>query len=148
MVGGSGQEGKLQWNERQRTVLFGWSRDDTKVTAYFKSATELGQPYAANELANCYYEGAGVEKNLTTARELFRKAAADKTNADGDDNLGVMMILGERGAKEVGNGVVLVEKAAKAGNKFAVAHLVEIGKALEPVVKKWKKTGVDKLGKA
>ena len=53
-----------------------------------------------------------------------------------------MMILGEGGAKEVGNGVALVERAAKAGNKHAVAHLAEIEKALEPVVKKWKKTGI------
>ena len=119
-------------------------KDDAKAAAYFKSATDLGHKFAMNELANCYYEGAGVEKNLTTARKFFKKAA-DRNYAAGDDNLGAMLILGEGGAKEVGNGVALVEKAAKAGNVHAVAHLAEIVKALEPVVKKWKKTGIYKL---
>ena len=115
-------------------------KDDTKAAAYFKIASDLGHQFASNALANCHYEGSGVVKNLTTARELFKKAA-DKMNAAGDDNLGAMMILGEGGAKEVGNGVALVEKAAKAGNKHAVAHLADI----EKVVKQWKKTGICKL---
>ena len=38
--------------------------------------------------------------------------------------------------------VVLVEKAAKAGNKYAVAHIAEIEKLAE----KWPKAGVNKLG--
>ena len=53
-----------------------------------------------------------------------------------------MLILGQGGAKEVGNGVALVEKAGKAGNKYAVAHIAEIEKLAE----KWKKTGIYKLG--
>ena len=78
-------------------------KDDAKAAAYFKSA--IGQCNATSELANCYYEGAGVVKNLTTARTLFKKAA-DKNNAEGDDNLGAMMILGEGGAEEVGKGTI------------------------------------------
>ena len=42
-------------------------KDDAKAAAYFKSASDLGQYYASNELANCYYEGVGVAKNLRTA---------------------------------------------------------------------------------
>ena len=116
-------------------------KDDTKAAAYFKSASDLGHKFASNRLANCYYEGAGVAKNLKTARDLFKKAA-DLNHAPGDDNLGSMMILGEGGVEEVGKGVSLVEKAAKAGNMYAVAHLADI----EKVVKKWKKTGICKLG--
>ena len=52
------------------------------------------------------------------------------------------MILGEGGAEEVGKGVSLVEKAAKAGNRYAVAHIAEIKKLAE----KWPKTGICKLG--
>ena len=40
--------------------------------------------------------------------------------------------------------MLLVEKAAQAGNKYAVAHLADIKKLAE----KWKKTGVCKLDTA
>ncbi len=43
---------------------------------------------------------------------------------------------------QVGNGVALVEKATKE----ATRHLAEIEKALEHVVKNWKKTGICRLG--
>ena len=65
----------------------------------------------------------------------------EEKNADGDVNIGTMMILGEGGEKEVGSGVSLIEKAAKAGNKHAVAHLSEI----EKVAKDWKMSGIYKL---
>ena len=46
------------------SVGLGCVKDDKKAAAYFKSATDLGQSVSTNELANCYYEGAGVAKNL------------------------------------------------------------------------------------
>ena len=119
-------------------------KDDKKAAAYFKSASEQGHEFATHELANCYYEGAGVAKNLTTARTLFKRVA-EKENADGEFNLGVMMILGEGGPEEIGKGFALVEKAAKAqqaGDLFVADYLVYIKGA----VKKWKKKGIFKLG--
>ena len=121
----------------------GCVKDDAKAAAYLKSATDLGHKRAANELANCYYEGAGVAKNLATARELFNNAAA-LDNAAGDVNLGAMMILGEGGTNEVGKGFALIERAARAGNEHAVKHLADI----KTVVKQWKKAGINKLGTA
>ena len=117
-------------------------KDDAKAASYFKRASDLGHEYAANELGNCYYDGAGVAKDLATARTLFKKAA-DLTLSHGDVNLGQMMIRGEGGASEIGKGFTLVEKAAKEGNKNAIAHLA----AVVELVKDLPMSGIYKKGK-
>ncbi len=119
----------------------GCVKDDAKAAAYFKKASDLGHEYAANELGNCYYEGAGVAKDHKKARTLFKKSA-DHNLSGGDVNLGQMLIRGEGGGSEVGDGVKLVEKAAKAGNEIAIAHLAEVVKLAE----EWKKSGIYKIG--
>ena len=108
----------------------GCVKDDSKALAYFSSAGCLGHSYATNELAVCYCEGAGVEQNLETARELF-SIRNPNPNADSNLNLGLMMIRGTGGAKEIGKGVSLVEKAAKAGNELAIARIAEIEELCE-----------------
>ncbi len=114
-------------------------KDDAKAAAYFKKASDLGHQYAANELGNCYYEGAGVAKNLASARTLFKKSA-DLDNSHGYVDLGQMMIRVEGGASAISKGFALLEKAAAEGNKNAIAHLAE---AVE-LAESWPKAGVHK----
>ena len=119
----------------------GCVKDDAKAASYFQRASDLGNYHSTNELGNCYYDGAGVAKNLKKARILFKKVA-DLNYSHGDVNLGQMMIRGEGGDSEVGKGFRLIEKAAKLGNGNAVAHLAEVVE----LAKKWKKSGVYKIG--
>ncbi len=101
----------------------GCVKDDKKVAEYFQQASEKGHRYAFKELGNCCYEGAGVPRNLETARTHFKKAS-DLNNPAGDVNLGAMMFCGEGGASEVENkGFTLIEKAAEDGSEYAAAHL-------------------------
>ncbi len=74
---------------------------------------------------------------------MFKKAADTVVPASaGDVNLGTMMIRGEGGAKEVGKGFTLIEKAARRGNKYAVKYLKDV----ENASKTWKIVGVHKSG--
>ncbi len=117
--------------------------NEKKAAEYFKAASDGGCDDATNELANYYYEGAGVEKNLKTARELFEKAA--EVQSAGDLNVASMMICGEGGSKDIGGGISRIERVAEEGDWRAVERLAEIEEAILKVVEKWPKVGVFNL---
>ena len=53
----------------------GVPQDDAEAFRYYKLGYEKGAgPVAAYNLGRCYYFGRGVDKNLETARELFKEA--------------------------------------------------------------------------
>ena len=89
--------------------------------------------------------GECLNTEISQGTIMFCKLIIPGGGGEGSDDGDGVDWEGEGGAEEVGSGVARVEKAAKAGNKHAVKHLAEIEKALEPVVKKWKKTGAFKL---
>ena len=75
-------------------------KNEETAESYFGEAIDVGLENATIEIANCYFKGAraGVAKDLTKARELFKKAA-DLGNSDGIANLATMMILGQEGVR-------------------------------------------------
>jgi TPR repeat protein len=96
----------------------GGEKDLAKAVEWFRKAAEAGSRSAQNHLGVCYLKGRGVEANPTTAREWFEKSAA-QDNMRGQLNLGKMMIKVEGGPSKVGQGYVLLEKAAEAGSDEA-----------------------------
>ncbi|ORZ00175.1 hypothetical protein BCR43DRAFT_468194 [Syncephalastrum racemosum] len=56
----------------------GWGVSRSRETAfyYFQIAAQLGDPDAQNEVAQCYYTGQGVKKDVRLAAQYYRKAAA------------------------------------------------------------------------
>ncbi|KAI8351708.1 hypothetical protein B0O80DRAFT_111881 [Mortierella sp. GBAus27b] len=60
------------------SFLKGWGVTKDKAVAfnYFKIAADLGDPDSQNEVAQCYVDGTGTEKNAFEAARYYRLAAA------------------------------------------------------------------------
>ena len=64
------------------------------MSVLLKQAAQLGDANAKYELANCYFEGQGVEANEQHALELYEQAAK-QGHADATNNLADMYLNGE-----------------------------------------------------
>ncbi|MDR2188748.1 MAG: sel1 repeat family protein [Azonexus sp.] len=60
-----------------------------EAAAWYRKAAEQGHVWAKNELANLYYNGCGVKKDLEQAAAWFRNSA-EQGNVDGQYSLGLM----------------------------------------------------------
>jgi len=85
------------------------------VVAQLKTAAEAGDAEAFSTLGFCYANGRGVTQDDAEARKFFEQASNQGSIA-GKGNLGLFLIQGRGGDKEIERGVSLMEEAAKAGN--------------------------------
>lgn len=99
----------------------GIARDTAKACAFFaRAATRRGD--SAHNFARCNEFGDGVALDYAKARTWYARAAAAgylKSNCA----LGMLMVDGKGGAKDVTGGVALCRKAAEAGDSDAQADL-------------------------
>ena len=54
----------------------GCTKDAQKAASYYLAAAEKGNKYAQHNIAFCYWDGVGVEKNRETAIMWMRRSAA------------------------------------------------------------------------
>jgi TPR repeat protein len=94
---------------------------ESAVTFYRRAALH-GSPSAQYELACCYEEGLGVEKNISLAKTWYRKAAA-AGNCDAQFYLGWMYNSGTHVARNDELAVAWYLRAARAGHPTAQWNL-------------------------
>ncbi|MDC0158088.1 sel1 repeat family protein, partial [Verrucomicrobia bacterium] len=90
-----------------------------------RRAAEGGHADAQNELANMYYEGKGVGKDLGKAYEWYREAAS-QGDATGQKDLGVMYYRGEGVEQDHAEAFRWFHKAAEQGDAEAQSNLAEM----------------------
>jgi TPR repeat protein len=83
---------------------------------------EQGNPIAQYSLGRCFEKGNGVEQNMETAVEWYRKAAADG-NATAQFSLGRCFEKGTGAAQNMKSAVEWYTKAALQGNALAQGKL-------------------------
>ena len=88
----------------------------------YKKAAEQGNIDAQNSLADCYYDGKGVEKDFTKAFEWFEKAA-NQGSAYGQYSLGYCYEKGEGINKNKKEAIKWYKKAAEQGEESAIEAL-------------------------
>ncbi len=117
----------------------GTRRDYTAAVACFRRAIELGDTtVSAHNLAERYYHGEGVEKDIQQAL-YYHRMAARRNYPDSICRLGYMALHGEGGEPNKAKGIHYLNRAAKLGSARA---LCELGKCYEfgtGVPLNWKK---------
>jgi TPR repeat protein len=105
----------------------GLEQDFSTAAIFFERSDNLGNAYGSLNLGQCYYRGLGVHEgpDLSKARQLF-KSASDRGSPDAMNELGVMMIKGEGGSRDIAGGLALIHAAVAAGVKDAKANLNRI----------------------
>ena len=78
---------------------------------YFIRATQNDEPYAQNQLGNCYYNGQGVKQDYSKAVEWYTKAAEWDANAQ--INLGTCYYNGQGVKQDYSKAVEWYTKAAE-----------------------------------
>ncbi|MDE0401740.1 MAG: tetratricopeptide repeat-containing serine protease family protein [Candidatus Poribacteria bacterium] len=115
-------------NQDQEWIEFWMSTPDRAEEEYkqaviwFRESAKNNYPQAWYQLADRYYNGEGVEKNLTEAVKWYRKAA-HQGNADAQNALGAMYYHGKGVEKNLTEAVKWFEKAANRGNAYAQLNL-------------------------
>ena len=69
--------------------------DSKKGVEWFTKAAQQGNAKAMSNLGECYYNGVGVKKDLTKAKDLYDKAAKWYTQAAQQGNIKAQCDLGE-----------------------------------------------------
>lgn len=94
----------------------GGDKDIMKGAALMLSVAESGFAEAQAEMANAYYDGIGVEKDLAKAA-FWAKKSAEQGDALGQFILGVMLCNGDGGLdQDYAESFMLLKKSAEAGN--------------------------------
>lgn len=88
--------------------------DYSRAAREWQPLANSGDSDAARNLARLYQQGLGVKTDLIKARQLYRLAAA-KCNATAQNNLGLMLLNGHGGEKDLVGAFRLFEKAAMQG---------------------------------
>ena len=88
--------------------------DYSRAAREWQPLANSGDSDAARNLARLYQQGLGVKTDLIKARQHYRLAAA-KCNATAQNNLGLMMLNGHGGEKDLVGAFRFFEKAAKQG---------------------------------
>ena len=97
--------------------------DCSRAFSLFLDAAEQGDAQALYEVANCYFEGIGTEKNMQKAFE-YSKRAALANNTDGLYSLGTCYEYGIGGAeRDIDLAIAYYVQAAEYGNTPALAAL-------------------------
>ncbi|MFA4968311.1 MAG: tetratricopeptide repeat protein [Sulfuritalea sp.] len=92
--------------------------DKKEAAGWFAKAHEAGHIAAANRLAELYRDGAGVPRQLDTARSIFQQAA-EQGDADAMYNLAEMQNDGQGGARDTGKALEWYTRAAGRGHRRA-----------------------------
>lgn len=96
--------------------------DEEKAFSWFKSAAELGNRKAQFNLALCYRNGTGTEKNAEKAFQLFQELA-QSGDADAMLFLGCCYRDGTGAGQDYAKAFELFQKADELGNTDANNHL-------------------------
>ena len=99
-------------------------QDLLRAAGYYRLAANSGSANSQFNLANQYYRGHGVERNLAEARKLY-KMAAELQYVNAIFYYGRMVMNGEGGERQKSAGVALLRKAAAHGNKQATFDLAK-----------------------
>ena len=120
-------------------------QDYRNAAANFLAAAEKGNDEAQYYLGICYYEGKGVQKDLTKAIQWLRKSA-DKGNADAMFQLGECCFNGTGILKNTDEAITWYRKSADNGSTKAMVKLGDfyyegrfVEKNKNESVKLWKK---------
>lgn len=82
---------------------------------YFKNAAECGDLEAQYNLAGCYYNGEGIERDYKKAFNLY-SVVAENGDADAQANLAEMFEKGKGTEKDLKKALFWYSKAANQGN--------------------------------
>lgn len=96
--------------------------DSKTITQWYKALAEYGYADAQFKLANCYYEGSDISKNLEKAFEWYSKSA-EQGYSDAQYCLGNLYYLGDGVPKDVSKAVKWFSKSAEQGNVDAQVNL-------------------------
>lgn len=93
---------------------------------WYEMGTEAGYPMAMFNLATIYYEGDGVEQNLSKAFSLYERVAKENNDGDAYFMIGRMYMEGQGVERNVEKGFESIGKAADAGNQMALQIVGEL----------------------
>ncbi|MFF3403784.1 tetratricopeptide repeat protein [Streptomyces sp. NPDC002659] len=110
-------------------VLLAWDENPAGAAVWFRKAAEAANNEARRSLGYLLIEGAGVEKDVRAAEELFRLGASDG-DAVAQYNLAVLLLDEFPQPADLNEVVPLLESAAGAGIEEAATRL---GDELEAV---------------
>lgn len=96
--------------------------DPAKAIEYFNKAIEMGSNYAKMELAICYEEGIGVEKDIQKAYELYN-SAAENGYSHAYNKIGYYEEDGLLGEKNYTKAFQAYQKSAESGNLEGIYNL-------------------------
>ena len=99
--------------------------DEKAIQACCGMMADDDRAAAMNCIGMAYYNGDGVDKNMTKAFNWFKKAA-NAGNAWGQNNLGLMYFQGEGVTKDLSEAKYWLQKAADNGNDVAQYYLGEL----------------------
>ena len=109
-----------------------------KALEYFKSAAELGDDYAMNNIGHAYEYGEGVDIDLDIAREWYEKSVA-LDNLLAQENLGRFYENGYGGLEQnLLEALRLYKLSASQNNLEAILHVgrfYEFGLGVEKIMK-------------
>ncbi|CCK76973.1 Sel1-like repeat protein [Oleispira antarctica RB-8] len=91
----------------------------------FENASQSGDPFGHHLLASLYYQGQGVEKNISKAVELFERAASEGY-APSHANLGLMYHSGDGVELNSEKALFHYSEAAKTGDFQSSFNLGQI----------------------
>ncbi len=103
--------------------------DYPKARAFYEKAVSEGHGWAANNLGVMYERGAGVDKNIPKARQLFT-ASAKANDHHGYLNLARLSFEGAEGPPDVAKGLATLEEAMNkkiAGTFVDAANIYQYG---------------------
>ncbi|MDQ1008832.1 TPR repeat protein [Streptomyces sp. V4I23] len=106
-------------------ILLAWEGNPAEAAVWFGKAVEFGNNEARRSLGYLYVEGAGVDRDLVKAEELFL-AAAREGDVIAAHNLGVFYLDEEDGPRDVSEAVRWLRVAAEAGIDEAAAKLGDV----------------------
>jgi TPR repeat protein len=86
--------------------------DYSRAAMEWQPLANSGDPDAARNLARLYQQGLGVKTDLIKARQLYRLASA-RCNATAQNNLGLMMLNGHGGEKDLVGAFKLKKRQCK-----------------------------------
>jgi TPR repeat protein len=93
--------------------------DENQAFEYYKKASELGNVYAYLRVANCFYKGNGVSKNIDEAFQWYQKSA-DIGIDDGEYMVGMLSYQGNSSnAPDFKRAFEYFSKAAEKGHIMA-----------------------------
>lgn len=111
--------------EREKRVTPEAQRYFTSAKEQLERFSEMGSARARVMLGEMYERGIGISKDPSKAVELYR-AAASHSNTTGMTRLGIAHLNGVGTEKNLAEGRLWLEKAAKMGSDTAIKKLAEI----------------------